>query len=85
MERLERIIEEEGLAELRKASAVHLTYINEWHDATEMLRNTPPGHPLHAEARRQYDRAVLECAASEIVLWLEGQKAERAWAARQEP
>lgn len=82
--KLAAIVEEEGLSDLRDA---HLTYLrreDSWHEATDVLRQTPPGHPLYREATRQYWDSREDFANAATVLKLEEIKAQRAWLARQE-
>lgn len=71
-------VRDEGLIALRNAHEEHMRNINAWHDATELLRQTPPGHPLHKAAERNYSDAVRECANAAALVSLEESKLGRA-------
>ena len=68
-----------GLTDYRNAVDDWMRSINKWHDAANLLRETPKDHPLHNEARIQYEDTVSHCANLEALAQFERMRFERAW------
>lgn len=74
VEQREAKIHDEGLTALRDAHKEHLYRINGWHDATQILRETSPSHPLFDAARQNYSDAVHEVANADVMVFFEESK-----------